>query len=122
MTDIQVLPYVQPDKQLTAQHRPRSLEEHFLAFLCENNKNGFDKNKVLPQNSVERILFEFQRIQVVPLDTFKKKAWRVKKMTKNAIQHSNCLHLLARALGYLTYEEALRLNKDNVIRNITVTQ
>lgn len=116
MTAVQILPYIEPPKQVTATAQVQSLGEHYLAFLCENNRSGFTQEQIQEHASQMMRYLEWLSTRVIieksVLHTSMK---RIQGFTEKMIKVSRIYELIARALGYSSHNEMIADNPGNTI-------
>lgn len=120
---IHLPPQVSP-KQLTATHRSQNLEEHLLAFLSINNKNGFvvDEGEVESADDIEAlksyiaalgddkniaILIQAATCDSMSLYELEGLARTMVHISEGKLIRGSALYLLCRAMGYFCYQYML---------------
>ena len=108
---ITVLPPQAGGKQLTARYVIKTLGEHTAAFLAANNIRGFQKDGdyVLRDDLVMDILLGIACTTGLTRTQAKEFGFKIRVLTKAAgikVSLSECLNLVARALGYHAYNLA----------------
>lgn len=99
MTTIQVFPYVEPDKQVSAKHHPANLEEHLLAFLASNNQEGYLEVDFDDNVEIAQLLHDIsKREYITPLE-FRYAVLKLREGAPN-LNDVQLGGIVARALGY----------------------
>lgn len=122
--EIKQLPPQKSPKQITASHRPQTLQEHFLSFLNYNNQNGFQddndtleivepaailsKNNFLSLESIKEIsietigslMFMLATRDEITLMEFKIHARKITDLSRKKIGYCRSIQLISRLLGY----------------------
>lgn len=128
MVTVVHLPPQQAPKQLTAHRHSTNLEEHFLAFLNQNNQRGFvgetdedaqeiktyqasDISVLLECDEALAIIAQVAIDQEMTVEKFKNFAKYLRTFTSRAMGLGHCRELLARVLGYKSVAGMLGLNK-----------
>lgn len=139
MAEIIILPPQQEPKRETVHYRPKNLQEQLLAFLNANNRKSFKEDEEYKYEpppfeysedarSVVTILLDIARRQCLTLHCLKgygkelQKACGARPLTgkmqkqvksegvkKYALKLSHAHHIVAKVLGYRSYEEAKAL-------------
>jgi hypothetical protein len=103
---MQILPYIPPQRTITARAAPQCLEEHLLAFLAANNRSGFDlESSAVPDSEFMQQLGKLHELDRLSEDAFKRAAWKLKKLTTGSVKHGHVLEVCARAFGYASYND-----------------
>ena len=107
--EIKQLPPTPAPKLLTARHGISNLEEHFLAFLCANNKGGFKESDIRENaGPLLQLLLLPLHCHSRSIDQLKKDAKRIKKFSEKVIKHQTTLDLIAKVMGYKVWNVLLQ--------------
>jgi hypothetical protein len=127
MVDITILPPEGAPPQLTARYVIGSLGEHWAAFLAANNISGWvqDDDYVLRDDRIADLLLTISATTGMYMGQFKRMASRLSALSKdcgNQIQLSAINEIVAKALGYYSYNFAYKCRTaDDFIENVWPT-
>ena len=110
-----VLPPSAEPRQLTAQHRPTTLEEHYLAFMASNNPRGYsdeDSHDTLDMDQVGDILIRISQHDRMPIGWARYFARRIIRLINESlpagmapIPRDPAFEIIARVFGYANYHQ-----------------
>lgn len=115
-------------QQLTARHCIDNLAEHWSAFQAVHNLNGWEPDAayVLRTDRIADILLRTSSRKHMSLKRIKETATTLKKLSAKAdgkIKNTECLDMVAKALGYASYDLAYRCRSvDHVVDNAWGTE
>lgn len=96
---IQLLPYIEPAKSITANHRSNNLEQHLIAFLAINNKSGFLIEKFNEDCVVGSVINTLMKCDHLTFEQFNDYLIKFKELIP-FFNRDQLGRLIARCLGY----------------------
>lgn len=128
MVTVLHLPPQEAPKQLTAYRHNTKLEEHLLAFLNANNKNGFAEEleegqeptpvepisietiREMSSDAVVSVILQIAISEHISIRRIKEMGRLIVTESGKKAKYHKTIHLIARMLGYRSYEGMIFLN------------